>query len=137
MPNGNKLWGAPGGGGIEWLPRHVGRSRALEIILGGDDFDADTAELYGWINRSIADAELDSYVDRLARRIAQMDETALATAKQLINLRSPVPAIADFEETFRILAKVAGSEGAKEAIRRSKANGWGTEPLEIELPRYD
>ena len=80
---------------------------------------------------------MDSYVERLARRIAQMDKTALATAKQLINLRSPVPAVVDFEESFRILAKVVAGEGAKEAIRRSKANGWGTEPLEIDLPRYD
>ncbi|MCC9063722.1 enoyl-CoA hydratase/isomerase family protein [Flavobacterium piscisymbiosum] len=129
--------GGPGGGGIEWLVRHVGRSRALEIILSGDDFDADTAELYGWINRSIPDQELDEYVDRLARRIAQMDKTALATAKQLINLRSPVPAVEDLQETFLTLAKIVGGEGAKQAVRRAKANGWGDEPLEIDLPRYE
>ena len=34
----------PGGGALEWLPRLVGRSRALEIVLSGDDFDADIAE---------------------------------------------------------------------------------------------
>jgi enoyl-CoA hydratase/carnithine racemase len=48
----------PGGGGVERLSLVVGRSRALEIILSGDDFDASTAERYGWITRCVADAEL-------------------------------------------------------------------------------
>jgi enoyl-CoA hydratase/carnithine racemase len=43
----------PGGGALEWLPRLVGRSRALEIVLSGDDFDADIAERYGWVNRTL------------------------------------------------------------------------------------
>jgi enoyl-CoA hydratase/carnithine racemase len=60
----------PGGGALEWLPRMVGRSRALEISLSGDDFDADVAERYGWVNRTLDDAELDNFVDRLARRLA-------------------------------------------------------------------
>ena len=42
----------PGGGALEWLPRLVGRSRALEIVLSGDDFDADIAERYGWARRT-------------------------------------------------------------------------------------
>ena len=46
----------PGGGALEWLPRLVGRSRALEIVLSGDDFDADIAERYGWVNRTLDDA---------------------------------------------------------------------------------
>ena len=45
----------PGGGALEWLPRLVGRSRALEIVLSGDDFDADIAERYGWVNRTLDD----------------------------------------------------------------------------------
>jgi enoyl-CoA hydratase/carnithine racemase len=52
----------PGGGALERLPLLVGRSRAIEIVLGADDFDADTAERYGWINRAIPEAELDGYV---------------------------------------------------------------------------
>src|SRR3984957_690712 len=55
----------PGGGALEWLPRLVGRSRALEIVLSGDDFDADVAERYGWVNRTLDDANLDSFVDAL------------------------------------------------------------------------
>src|SRR5579862_2658984 len=52
----------PGGGALEWLPRLVGRSRALEIVLSGDDFDADIAERYGWVNRTLDDGDLDSFV---------------------------------------------------------------------------
>jgi enoyl-CoA hydratase/carnithine racemase len=75
----------PGGGGAERLPHLVGRGRALEIVLGGNDFDGDTAERYGYINRAVADAELDGFVDALARRIASFDRRAIAAAKNLIN----------------------------------------------------
>src|SRR5262250_3820484 len=56
----------PGGGGTERLPHLVGRGRALEIVLGANDFDGDTAERYGYINWALPDAELDSFVDTLA-----------------------------------------------------------------------
>ncbi len=75
----------PGGGGAERLPHLVGRGRALEIVLSGNDFDGELAERYGYINRAIADAELDGFVDELARRIASFDRPAIAAAKNLIN----------------------------------------------------
>src|SRR3981189_3146501 len=75
----------PGGGGTERLPHLVGRGRALEIVLGGHDFDGDTAERYGYVNRSLPDAELDSFVDVLARRIASFDRRSIAAAKNLVN----------------------------------------------------
>ena len=75
----------PGGGGTERLPLLVGRGRALEIILGANDFDGETAERYGYINRALPDAELDRFVDDLARRIASFDRRPIATAKNLIN----------------------------------------------------
>lgn len=75
----------PGGGGAERLPHLVGRGRALEIVLSGNDFDGDTAERYGYINRALPDAELDGFVDALARRIAAFDRPAIAAAKNLIN----------------------------------------------------
>lgn len=81
----------PGGGGTERLPRLVGRARALEIILGCEDFDADTAERYGYVNRAIPDDELDAFVDRLAGRIASFDRPALALAKSLVNHSSSLP----------------------------------------------
>src|SRR2546427_3032511 len=75
----------PGGGGTERLPLLVGRGRALEIVLGANDFDGDTAERYGYVNRALADAELDDFVDVLARRIASFDRRPIAAAKNLIN----------------------------------------------------
>jgi enoyl-CoA hydratase/carnithine racemase len=75
----------PGGGGTERLPHLVGRGRALEIVLGANDFDGDTAERYGYVNRALPDAELDGFVDALARRIASFDRRAIAGAKSLIN----------------------------------------------------
>jgi enoyl-CoA hydratase/carnithine racemase len=75
----------PGGGGTERLPHLVGRGRALEIILGANDFDGDTAERYGYVNRALPDAELDGFVDTLARRIASFDRRAVAAAKNLVN----------------------------------------------------
>ena len=75
----------PGGGGTERLPLLVGRGRALEIVLGANDFDGDTAERYGYVNRAVPDAELDGFVDALARRIASFDRRSIAAAKNLIN----------------------------------------------------
>jgi Enoyl-CoA hydratase/isomerase len=75
----------PGGGAMEWLPRLVGRSRALEIVLSGDDFNADIAERYGWVNDTLDDEELDSFVDALMRRLASFDRETLAAAKSQIN----------------------------------------------------
>src|SRR6202171_2220233 len=75
----------PGGGGTERLPPLVGRGRALEIVLGASDFDGDTAERYGYVNRALPDAELDGFVDLLARRIASFDRRAIAAAKNLVN----------------------------------------------------
>src|SRR6201988_2563359 len=75
----------PGGGGTERLPQLVGRGRALEIVLSANDFDGDTAERYGYVNRALPDAELDGFVEALARRIASFDRRALAAAKNLVN----------------------------------------------------
>jgi enoyl-CoA hydratase/carnithine racemase len=75
----------PGGGAAERLPHLVGRGRALEIVLGSNDFDGDTAERYGYVNRALPDTELDGFVEALARRIASFDRRAIAAAKSLIN----------------------------------------------------
>src|SRR5438105_8801033 len=75
----------PGGGGTERLPPLVGRGRALEIVLSSNDFDGETAERYGYVNRALPDNELDGFVDALASRIASFDRRAIAAAKNLIN----------------------------------------------------
>jgi enoyl-CoA hydratase/carnithine racemase len=71
----------PGGSGTQRLPRLVGRSRALEIALGADDFPADLAERYGYVNRALPPEELGPFVERLARRIASFPAEAIAHAK--------------------------------------------------------
>jgi enoyl-CoA hydratase/carnithine racemase len=71
----------PGGSGTQRLPRLVGRSRALEIALGADDFPAELAERYGYVNRALPPEELGPFVDRLARRIASFPAAAVAHAK--------------------------------------------------------
>lgn len=74
----------PGGGGTQRLPRLMGRGRALEAILGCQDFDAATAERYGWVNRALPPDELGPFVDRLARRIASFPAEAIALAKRAV-----------------------------------------------------
>jgi enoyl-CoA hydratase/carnithine racemase len=88
----------PGGGANERLPLLMGRARALEVIIGSDDFDAETAERYGWINRCLSDRELDGFVDNLARRIASFDAQAVAEAKRLVN-RTTMPRPEDLLES--------------------------------------
>ena len=126
----------PGGGGLEWLPRHVGRGRALEAVLSADDFDADTAERYGWVNRALPDAELDDYVDRLARRIATFDAAAIATAKQLIGKRQPTPAEAELAESFGAIRALRRGKPAQRiaALLRERAGG-SPAPAELDLPQ--
>src|SRR6201988_136073 len=92
----------PGGGGTERLPALVGRGRALEIILGSNDFDGETAERYGYVTRALPDAELDRFVDALARRIASFDRRPIEAAKNLVNHVSlpPVDRLLDAITSF-------------------------------------
>jgi len=81
----------PGGGPASWLPRLVGRGRAFEILLGGEDFDGELAERYGYVNRAIPDDEFETFVDHFARRVSTFDRQALADIKHFIN-RVSLPA---------------------------------------------
>jgi enoyl-CoA hydratase/carnithine racemase len=77
-----------GGGPMARLPRQIGRARALEVLLGSDDVRGEQAEAYGYVNRSLPDAELDGFVDALATRIASFDKWAIANTKRLVNAAS-------------------------------------------------
>ena len=81
----------PGGGPMARLPRLVGRGRALELLLSGDDIGGDVAELYGYVNRALPDAALEGFVDALAMRIASFDRQAIAEIKRLVNIASLPP----------------------------------------------
>jgi enoyl-CoA hydratase/carnithine racemase len=74
----------PGGGATQYLAERVGRNRALEIVLGAELFDAETAERYGWVNRAVPAHELDEFVDRLADDIAALSDDVVAAAKHAI-----------------------------------------------------
>src|SRR5262252_3262664 len=78
----------PGGGPMARLPRLIGRGRALEVLLAADDINGELAELYGYVNRALPDAELDRFVDALAMRIASFDKQAIADTKQLVDVAS-------------------------------------------------
>jgi enoyl-CoA hydratase/carnithine racemase len=91
----------PGGSGTQRLPHLVGRSRALEIVLGGDDVDADTLERWGWLNRALPAEELRPFVDRLASRIASFPAVALTQAKAAMLAAEADPTPGLFEEAYR------------------------------------
>jgi len=89
----------PGGGATERLPRLIGRDRALEAVLTSQDYDAATAERWGWVTRAIPDAELDTFVDSIVQRLAAFDRAALATAKRMVN-RAVLPPDADLVTAY-------------------------------------
>ena len=80
-----------GGGPMARLPRLMGRGRALEVLLSSDDIRGDLAEQLGYVNRSLPDGDLDSFVDALATRIASFDKWAIANTKRLVNAASLPP----------------------------------------------
>ena len=80
-----------GGGPLARLARLAGRARALEIFLVGDDFDGPRAEQYGYVNRVIADDQLDDEVDQIASRLADFDHDAIARTKSYVD-RVTLPA---------------------------------------------
>ena len=83
----------PGGGPMARLPRLMGRGRALEVLLSADDIGGELAERYGYVNRSLPDAELDGFVEALGMRIASFDKEAIAETKRLVDIASLPPDI--------------------------------------------
>ncbi|MFF2385765.1 enoyl-CoA hydratase/isomerase family protein [Streptomyces sp. NPDC058108] len=75
----------PGGGPSSRLSRLVGRGRALEILLSANDFDGELAERYGYVNRSVPDAEFEEFVDAFALRVSRFDVRAIEEIKQYVN----------------------------------------------------
>jgi len=125
----------PGGGGTQRLPRLVGRARALEIILGCNDIDADLAERWGYVNRALAEDELRPFVNALADRIASFPAEAIAHAKAAVAAAEPdvVPGLLDEAHRF------AQTLTAKETITRmERFLEFGGQTREFELdPDFD
>jgi len=126
----------PGGGAMEWLPRLVGRSRALEFVLSADDFDADVAERYGWVNRTLNDEDLDGFVDALVRRLVSFDSEVLAAAKAQIN-RFGMPTATELQSSNDMIFSILASPSAQ--ARRAKLGnvGYGVRSdFELNFGRY-
>ena len=121
----------PGGGALEWLPRLVGRSRALEFVLSADDFDADIAERYGWVNRALDDDDLDSFVDTLGRRLASFDREVLAAAKTQIN-RFGLPTAAELQSSNDMIFPMLTWPSARTRRAKLRDIGYGV-PSDFEL----
>jgi len=121
----------PGGGALEWLPRLVGRSRALEIVLSGDDFDADIAERYGLVNRALEDSDLDAFVETLLQRLASFDRDTLAAAKIQIN-RVGTPTAAELQSSTDKFWTTLSWPSAQARRAKIRDIGYGV-PSDFEL----
>ncbi|WP_321909702.1 enoyl-CoA hydratase/isomerase family protein [Burkholderia cepacia] len=123
----------PGGGNTQRLPRRMGRARAraLEVLLAGEDFSAELADHYGYINRALPARELGPFVDKLARRIATFPPSTIAHLKRSVDMGSDV----SFSEGLLVEAHEADLCVANEAIQaRVKAIlAAGAETYEGEL----
>ena len=98
------------------LPRLVGRRRALEVLLAADDVNGELAQMYGYVNRSLPDAELDEFVDHLARRIATFDKQAIAATKRLVYIAS-LPSDFEIAPEWTAFIEFDGQAGVQRADR--------------------
>jgi enoyl-CoA hydratase/carnithine racemase len=111
----------PGGGPMARLPRLMGRGRALEVLLGADDIPGDLAEKYGYVNRSLPDAELDEFVDALATRIASFDKRAIGETKRFADVASLPPdyeIAPEWDVCFASIMRPAAQERIKKLMER-------------------
>ncbi len=122
----------PGGGGTQRLPRLMSRARAAEVILGCGDFDADLAERYGWVNRVLPPADLDAFVDRLAKRIASFPAEAIALAKESLN-RADVGLVEGLIEEAHSFNQTLATAPAQARMKRFMEIGGQTPEVEKHL----
>lgn len=122
----------PGGGGTQRLATQVGRSRALEVVLGCDSFDAVQAERYGYVNRAVPPDEITAFVDRLAKRIAGFPAEAVQRAKASVDaaVRSPHQGLIEENRHFEQLLKF---REPGERMRRFLEEGGQTREGERDL----
>jgi enoyl-CoA hydratase/carnithine racemase len=124
----------PGGSGTQRLPRLAGRGRALEVVLGADDFDAELAERYGLVNRVLPPEEIGAFVDRLARRIASFPPGAVARAKAAVLAAEP-PVEAGLAEEARLFQECLGDPEARRRMEAFLAAAGQTRAVELALGR--
>jgi enoyl-CoA hydratase/carnithine racemase len=105
-------------------------------VLSGDDFDADVAERYGWVNRTLDDNELDPFVDTLARRLASFDRETLAAAKAQVN-RFGTPTASELQSSNDIFFSTLARPDAQARRARIRGIGYGVaSDFELNFGRY-
>lgn len=124
----------PGGGAAQHLTRLMGRSRALEVMLSAEDYDAELAERYGWINRALPAAELGDFVGALAQRIAGFPAAAHAVVKDRVNAIALAP-VEDFKRDSDLFAEMVRAPEAQERIAAATKRGLQTRDGEMTLGR--
>ena len=122
----------PCGSGTQRLPRLVGRGRALEIILGGVDIDAATAERWGLLNRIYPAADINQAVADLAHRIARFPQPAVRLAKASVNA-AELPLSQGLEEEAYLFARLLRTPEAQQAMQKFMANGGQTHAGEMRI----
>ncbi len=124
----------PGGGAIQHLTRLMGRGRALEALLSADDYDAQLAERYGWINRALPAGELSDFVRSLAHRIAGFPAYTLAMIKERVNAIALAPA-GDFRRDSDLFGEAVRSPEAQSRTTAAMERGFQTPGAELTLAR--
>lgn len=123
-----------GGGGAEYLTRLIGRGRTLEVMLSADDYDADVAERYGWINRALPASELDGYVATLAHRIASFPTAGHIAVKDRVNAISLAP-IEDFRYDSDSFGRSARDPQVQRRLQAALHKGLQDRETELDLGR--
>ena len=122
---------APGGNPMGRLAELMGRGRAMEIVLGGNDFPAQLAAEYGYVNRVLLEGELDDFVDTFARRIASFDKAAISGTKEFVDAATAIPA-SDYASSVAAFRRTAGLPETADRLRSLFARGF-QQPQGIEL----
>lgn len=122
----------PGGTGTQRLPRLVGRGRAMEIVLGGDDLDAETAERWGYLNRIFAADEIDDWVMTLARRIASFPVESVRLGKESVNA-AELPLSQGLTEEAYLFQRLLRTDSAQRNMRRYMEIGGQTREGEMRV----
>jgi len=106
-----------GGGAVQHLTRTLGRGRAFEVLTSSNDYDADLAERYGWINRAIPDRDLEDFVDALALRIAKFPHQGLMDIKERINAIS-LASVDDLRKDSELFGRATQFPETKERYKK-------------------